>query len=144
MKSHDQSLLEMSLPTKENIISQVDFNHSTNLRGKRPYLLFLLDNDWILALSVTSQEKASYPHKFELIVRCDCLDSELYENSFVNLNTKILIPIRKILPLVKKYGIKTNNDHNCLTPEQMKELWMSFEKYWSGGKRKLITIVLNN
>lgn len=126
-----------------NNINYNDFNHFVNLRGRRPYIYFYHE-EWLIVLSITSREKARFPHKFKLELDCDCLDSEKYENSFVNLNTKILI-LRTRLPMIaKKYGINLNHSHSCLSPVQLKELLIVINQYWSGGKRKLITIVLNN
>ncbi|CAH1770189.1 22224_t:CDS:1, partial [Entrophospora sp. SA101] len=112
-----------------NSIGYNDFNHFTDLRKQRPYL-YILRPSWLLVLSVTSQEKARYPHKFALELDCPCLDSEKYEKSFANLNTKILIPLNKLPFVTKKYRINLKGTHNCLNPRQLRELLVALEKYW--------------
>jgi len=126
-----------------NSICYNTFNLFINLRIERPYL-YIIQPQWVLVLSVTSREKARFPHKFELELNCSCLDSEDYQDSFVNLNTKFLIPVSKLDFIAKKYRINLQPAHNCLNRIQLKELLIALEKYWAGSKRKLITVILNN
>ena len=126
-----------------NNINYNDFNHFVNLRGQRPYI-YLYHEEWLIVFSITSREKACFPHKFKLELDCDCLESAKYEKSFVNLNTKILIPCAKLPMIAKKYEMSLNHSHSCLNPVQSEELLRAINQYWSGGKRKLITIILNN
>jgi hypothetical protein len=126
-----------------NFIGYNTFNLFVNLRIERPYL-YIIQSPWVLVLSVTSREKARLPHKFKLELECACLDSKDYENSFVNLNTKLLIPVNKFDLIAKKYRINLSPVHGCLNQTQLKELLIALETYWSSGKRKLITVILNN
>jgi hypothetical protein len=111
-----------------NNINYNDFNHFVNLRGQRPYI-HVYHEEWLLVFSITSQEKVFFPHKFKLELECDCLDSKKYENSFVNLNTKILIPRSRLPIIAKKYGISLNSSHTCLKPVQLKELLEAINQY---------------
>ncbi|MCE8163104.1 MAG: hypothetical protein I3274_02700 [Candidatus Moeniiplasma glomeromycotorum] len=126
-----------------NNVNYNDFNHFTNLRGSRPYL-YIHYGEWLIIFSITSQEKARFPHKFKLELECDCLDSEKYESSFVSLNTKILVSRVRLPIIAKKYGISLDTSHTCLKPVQLKELLEAINQYWNCGKRKLITIILNS
>jgi len=104
-----------------NQVGYSNFNLLVNLRVGRPYL-YIVQPPWILVLTITSQEKVRYPHKFKLELDCSCLDSEKYKNSFVTLNTKILIPLNKFGFIAKKYGINLDLTHNCLNQVQLTEL----------------------
>lgn len=127
-----------------SVISYSNLKIFASLKIKRPYL-YLKQEEGVLILSVTSKEKGYFPHKFKLVERCSCLDNEDYEYSFVNLNTKILVPWDKWDFIVKKYGIiLTKKNHNCLSSKQKKEPEKALEEYWKRGKRKLVKIILNN
>ena len=126
-----------------NCVSYNNLNLLVNLRIERPYF-YIIQSPWILVLTITSKEKARYPHKFKLELDCSCLDSEKYGNSFISLNTKILIPLDKFEFIAQKYGINLDLTHDCLNRVQLAELLRAVEKYWKGGKRKLITVILNN
>src|SRR5205809_7369373 len=102
-----------------NLICYNDFKLFISLRIERPYL-YIVQPHGMLVLSITSQEKARYPHKFKLELDCSCLDSEEYENSFANLNTKILIPLNKYAFIAKKYRINLQNTHNLLESQAIK------------------------
>ncbi|CAG8846322.1 36879_t:CDS:2, partial [Gigaspora margarita] len=53
--------------------------------------------------------------------------SEDYEDSFVNLNTKFLIPVNKFDFIAKKYRLNWQPTHSCLNRIQLKELLIALE-----------------